>query len=133
MTTLYSGTITAPGTVISGTISNLQNKVVNALGAVFTYGSNGTTAKAFVQSSYDGGSNWFDVTAFSFTTSSAKKGLALGWPASGTAHFTVTDGALADNTVSGAPMGNMIRCKVISTGTYAGTTTLRVDMDVKRL
>lgn len=133
MTTLYSGTITTAGTVIGGTIDNLHDKVVNALGAVFTYGSGGTTAKAFVQTSFDDGSTWQDVTVFSFTTSTAKKGATLGWPALGTAHFTVTDGSLADNTMSGAPIGNMVRTKLISTGTYAGTTTLVVSADIKRL
>lgn len=132
MTTLYSGTITTPGTVISGTVDNLYDKVVNGLGAVFVHGSNGTTAKAFVQTSYDGGDNWFDVTVFSFTTSSGKKGAALGWPASGTAHFTVTDGSLADNAMSGAPVGEMMRVKLITAGTYAGTTTLAVSADIKR-
>lgn len=133
MTTLYSGTITTAGTVISGTITNLQDKIVNGLGAVFTYGSGGTTAKAFVQTSFDDGATWQDVTVFSFTTATAKKGATLGWPALGTAHFTVTDGSLADNAMSGAPVGNMVRTKVISTGTYAGTTTLVVSADIKRL
>jgi hypothetical protein len=133
MATLFSGTITTAGTVISGTITNLQDKVVNALGAVFVYGSSGTTAKAFVQTSYDDGASWQDVTTFAFTTSSARKGVAMGWPASGTAHFAVTDASLADNTVSGAPLGNMIRTKVVSVGTYAGTTTLLVSADIKRL
>ena len=133
MTTLYSGTITTAGTVISGTVTNLQDKIVNALGAVFTYGSGGTTAKAFVQTSFDDGATWQDVTVFSFTTATARKGVTLGWPTLGTAHFAVTDGALADNTMSGAPIGNMVRTKLISTGTYAGTTTLVVSADVKRL
>lgn len=133
MSTLYSGTITTAGTVISGTVTNLQDKIINALGAVFTYGSSGTTAKAFVQTSYDDGANWHDCVSFAFTTSSLKKGATLGWPAMGTAHFAVTDGALADNTMSGAPIGNMVRCKLITAGTYAGTTTLVVSADVKRL
>ena len=133
MSTLYSGTITTAGTVISGTVTNLQDKIINALGAVFTYGSSGTTAKAFVQTSFDDGANWHDVTVFSFTTASAQKGATLGWPTLGTAHYVVTDGSLADNAMSGAPIGNMVRCKVISVGTYAGTTTLVVSADVKRL
>lgn len=130
---IYSGTITTAGTVISGTISHLHDKVVLGLGAVFVYGSSGTTAKAFVQTSFDEGSTWQDVVSFAFTTSTLNKGATFGWPAAGTAHYAVTDGSLADNTVSGAPIGDMIRTKLITAGTYAGATTLVLNMAVKKL
>jgi hypothetical protein len=133
MTTLFSGTITTAGTVIGGTITNLHDKAVIGLGAIFTYGSGGTTAKAYAQTSYDDGGTWHDVAQFAFGTVTANKAATLGWPAPGTAHYTVTDGSLADNTLSGAPVGNMLRTKLISAGTYAGTTTLVISAAVKHL
>ena len=38
--------------------------------ANFTYGSGGTTAAVWVQTSLDGGTTWVDIANFAFTTSS---------------------------------------------------------------
>lgn len=133
MTTLYNGTITTPGTVISGTVDGLYNKDVVGAAAVFDHGSSGTSAKAYLQTSYNDGESWIDVAAFAFTTSDANRFAALGRPTFGTATFVTTDGALADNTIAAAPIGDMVRCKLISTGTYAGTTTLDVSLITKRM
>ena len=98
------------------------------LWAVFTYGSGGTTADAYVQTSIDG-TNWIDVANFHFTTSSGK---ALFNLYSGTAHTTqltsFTDGSLTANTSLDGVVGNLWAVKYVTTGTYAGGTILRVDM-----
>lgn len=96
-----------------------------ALQAHFQYGSGGTTAKARVQTSLDGGTTWVDVACFAFTTSAARKAAALHARAP-LAPTDVTDGALADNTVLNGPLGDRLRVKLTTTGTYGGNTRLTV-------
>lgn len=96
-----------------------------ALQAVFTYGSGGTTCKAWVQTSLDGGTTWFDIASFAFTTASATRMYNL-TDAAVTAIATPGDAALADNTSVNGFLGPLFRVKITSTGTYAGSTTLTI-------
>lgn len=97
-----------------------------ALQATFTYGSGGTSADAWVQTSLDG-TTWADIANFHFTTSSARfiYNLSSGTPV--TTEYTATDGTLSANTSKDGVLGSMIRVKWTSVGTYAGGTTLSVD------
>jgi hypothetical protein len=92
----------------------------------FTYGSGGTSADAFVQTSIDGGSTWVDVAEFHFTTSSQRfvYNLSSGTPV--TAEYMPTDGSLQANTSKDGVFGNQWRVKYTTVGTYVGTT-LRID------
>jgi hypothetical protein len=47
---------------------------------------------------------------------------------SGDAQYTPTDGTLAANTCKDGLLGNMYRAKFTSTGTYAGNTSVRIDL-----
>lgn len=97
-----------------------------ALQATFVYGSAGTTAKAWVQTSVDGGLTWRDVASFAFTTASAKKTSALSTSIALAAAQAASDGALADDTILNGLIGDRLRVKYTTTGTYAGGTTLSV-------
>jgi len=44
----------------------------------------------------------------------------------GTQGVAATDGTLADNTANQGMIGDRIRAKLITTGTYAGGTTMAV-------
>jgi hypothetical protein len=94
------------------------------LQAVFTYGSGGTTAKFWVQTSIDG-TNWSDIANFAFTTASLTKMAAADGNLAHT-HATATDATLADNTVVNGIIGGRLRIKYTTTGTYAGTTTIAI-------
>ena len=95
--------------------------------AVFLYGADGTSVKAYVQTSLDGGDSWIDIMSFAFTTSAATKvsatttGIA---PASQA--LAPSDGSLADNTIIQGVLGDRIRLKYVTTGTYSGATSLAV-------
>lgn len=93
--------------------------------ANFDYGSGGTDAKAWVQTSLDGGSTWVDIASFAFTTADAKRMYNLTAIAV-TAIATPGDGALADNTSVNGFLGALYRVKVTTTGTYAGATTFKI-------
>jgi hypothetical protein len=98
-----------------------------ALQATFTYGSGGTSADAWVQTSFDGGTTWEDVANFHFTTSSARPIYNLSSLTVHTTQVTPTDGTLAANTANDGIFGTQWRVKYTTVGTYAGGTTLRVD------
>lgn len=95
--------------------------------ANFTYGAGGTDATIWIQTSFDDGETWTDIAAFNFTTASSRKALAVA-RASTTADVVLTDGALADDTAVAGLLGNRLRAKLTTTGTYSGGTTLRVDV-----
>jgi hypothetical protein len=119
--------ITAAGTVTSPVpFRALEGLLYLGLQAKFTYGSGGTTCKAYVQTSLDGGTTWRDVASFAFTTASAVKISAVNGSVAMAAAQGASDGALADDTILNGLLGDLWRVKVVSTGTYAGNTTIQV-------
>lgn len=125
--TLISETITtALAAVIRGPISGLYGMRNIAIEANFVYGSAGTSVKVWIQTSLDGGSNWIDIANFAFLLTSARKVTTL---AIATAAETVTpvDGSLGDDLEVDGILGDMIRAKLTTVGTYAGDTTLDVN------
>ena len=103
-------------------ISNLDEVTALTLFCNFTYGSGGTTCAVVVQTSLDG-TNWIDIARFDFTTASAAKRCNL----SGlTAVAIAAVAALASESVLDGILGDRLRAKVTSTGTYAGNTSVSV-------
>jgi|SRR5450759_5033553 hypothetical protein len=96
--------------------------------AAFTYGSGGTTLKAWVQTSLDYGTTWSDVYCFSVTQTSVINIVNLSALTAVTTPYVPTDGTLTANTTKDGILGPMFRVKTTSTGTYAANTTLRVDL-----
>ena len=127
---LWTKTITtaiaAPGET-QGVLTGLTNVDQVIVQGVFDYGSGGTTAKAWLQTSFDNGATWVDVVSLAFLLADATKISVLSAnvaPASQA--FAPADGALTDDAVVNGAIGDRLRVKVITTGTYAGSTTLKV-------
>lgn len=125
---LLSATITTAVTGSVGSTYLIRNAQPNNLylQAVFTYGSGGTSATAYVQTSFDGGTTWIDIASFGFTTASATKVVNLSALNSVTTVYTPTDGSLSSNTVKDGLIGPRLRVKYTTVGTYGGSTTLVV-------
>ena len=93
--------------------------------AKFLYGAGGTTFKVWVQTRVKGGT-WRDIMNFAFTTSALTKfqktsiGIALA------GNIASSDAALADNTILDGMLGDEVRVKYTSTGTYSGATSIAV-------
>lgn len=100
------------------------------LHAICTVAGGGTTAKAWVQTSFDGGTTWMDIANFAFTTSTATRLYHL-TPAAVTSIATPVDGTLADNTVVNGFLGDRLRVKLTTTGTYTGASSLVIRALVK--
>lgn len=113
--------ITSAGTTTCDVISDLAGMTAVSIQARFAYGSGGTTAKVYVQTSLSQSNDWVDVACIAFATTSETQVLNLsGLTPKG---LTVpTDGALTDDTVLDGILGDRLRVKVVSVGTYANTT-----------
>lgn len=134
MATTPGTIILLPATVITAAVSGIttgSNDVylppntskIDFVGS-FTYGSSGTTAKFWVQTTIDG-TNWHDIASLAYTTSSLIKEASC-FGLSAHTHRTATDATLADNTVINGFLGNRLRVKYTTTGTYAGSTTIYI-------
>lgn len=120
-----TGSVTTPVKVLSG---------VNYVGAlaVFVYAAGGTTAKFWLQTSFDGGATWMDIANFAFTTASLTKFSAMTTAiAPATQAAAPTDATLADNTINQGTIGSQFRVKYTTTGTYTGVTTIALNAVLK--
>jgi len=88
--------------------------------AAFTYQAGGTDVTAYVQTSLDGGTTWIDIMAFNFTTATATKISKVSLPIALAAAATPTDGSLTDDTILDGVIGDRVRVKYTTTGTYTG-------------
>ena len=131
MAALLNLTITGAITAQTSTALQVQSQMgveSVTLQANFTYGSGGTNATVYIQTSLDGGGTWVDIACFQFTTSSSRQIANLSALTAVTTQYTATDGSLTANTCKDGIIGNLFRTKTTTTGTYAGSTTLRVDL-----
>jgi hypothetical protein len=134
-TNLLTATITTAQTGATGTAVQTKDWAPENVSVQcnFVYGSGGTTADVYIQTSLDGGTTWTDLAECSFATASARKVYNVSGLTGGTAALTATDGALASNTaMAQGIMGNRWRTKLVTVGTYAGGTTLNVDVQFGR-
>lgn len=99
-----------------------------AVQANFGYGSGGTSVDAYLQTSLDQGATWIDIAQFHFTTAAARFVYNLNSQTAVATEYTPTDGSLAANTAKDGILGPEFRVKYASTGTYAGATSLSIDI-----
>lgn len=117
---------TAQAAVTKTAVTGLAKAKALTLHCIFTYGSGGTSAKVWVQTSFDGGTTWVDIANFAHTTSSLSRAYNLSGLTALTSVYTVTDGTLADDSCKDGLIGDQLRVKFTSVGTYAGSTTMKV-------
>lgn len=118
---------TAVSAVTTGSASLMLPAGIVSVGVQFnfTYGSGGTTAKFWLQTTFDNGATWVDIANLAATTASLRRLYNLDNTAV-TSIATPSDGALSDNTCVNGLLGDRLRVKYTTTGTYAGSTTIAV-------
>jgi hypothetical protein len=99
-----------------------------SLHANFTYGSGGTACVVIVQTSLDQGASWIDIARFDFGTSSAAKTANVSASA---AVGVATVAALSSEGKVDGILGDRLRAKITSTGTYAGNTSISLRASVR--
>jgi len=128
MTALLNVTVPAAGTY---TGSSFQFRVPAPLNPVlgaqltFTYGSGGTSINAYLQTSFDGGTNWCDVVSFAQLLLASQR-TVVDVVQGAFAPAAATDGTLAAGTANAGLLGPWWRCKYVIAGAYSAST-LRVD------
>ena len=100
-------------------ILNLDGMSAVTIMARLAMGTGGTTAKCYIQTSLDSGTTWIDVACLAFTTTGATKLVNLSGLTPKTSPATPTDGAMADDTCLDGLLGDRLRAKIITTGTYS--------------
>lgn len=123
--------IAAAGTQLGEVVESLAGMSAATISARLAYGSGGTTIKVYVQTSLDQGTTWIDIACMAFTTAGAHKVFNLSGLTPKTTAATPTDGALTDDTSLDGVLGDRFRAKVVSVGTYAGSTVLSVRASVR--
>ena len=95
--------------------------------AKFLYGAGGTDVNLYIQTSLDEGLSWIDIIQFNFLTTAANKVSSVtSCIAPAAQAFAPVDGSLASNTIIQGVLGDRIRLKYLSTGTYTGATSIAV-------
>lgn len=130
-------TITTPIAATATTpVTNLGGMKSVTVEVKFVYGSGEiTTADVYIQTSLDGGLTWVDIMEFAFTSSTVNKVNSVNIystiGASAWVPITPSDGALTANTAVQGVLGDRLRAKYVTTGTYGGSTTVAIYATVK--
>jgi len=122
--TLGDIVIGAAGTYVGEPVTGLAGMTAVSTQLRFAYGSGGTTARAWLQTSFDQGTTWVDIACSLFATASETNLWNLSGLAAVSSPAVPVDAALADDTAVQGLLGDRLRLKIVSTGTYAGQTLL---------
>jgi hypothetical protein len=94
--------------------------------SVFTRAGGGTSCKVWIQTSFDGGLTWVDVMCHAFLVTTATKISSVRQDIAVAAAYVPTDGTLGDDAIKDGLLGDRIRAKRTSVGTYSGASSLVV-------
>lgn len=103
-------------------LDDLDGILSATIQANFNWGSGGTTLKAIIETTLDDGTTWVEVARFAFTTASAAKVANLSALTPVTTVYAPT--TLSDDAVKDGILGPRWRARILTTGTYAGNTSL---------
>lgn len=121
--------ITTTGTQVGDEVE-LDGLLALTVQARFAWGSGGTTCKLYLQTSIDDGNTWADFACIAFGNSAAESPiLNFSKLTPKTTQLVPTDGAMADDTALDGIISSLVRCKVVTVGTYSGSTVLTVSGD----
>lgn len=109
-------------------IDRLEGMAAATVFADFDYGSGGATCVVVVETSIDQGDNWIEVARLDFATADDKKTVCI--TAAQPALPSSVQALSSEGVVDGV-LGDRLRAKVTSTGTYAGGTKVTVRAAVR--
>lgn len=112
-------------------MTGLDGMLAASLQARFQYGSGGTLCKVYFQTSFDQEQIPIDISCIVFGLASEVEFINLSALTPKATQTQPTDGSLADDTAIDGVLGDRLRIKVISTGTYATSTLLSASAIVR--
>ena len=110
--------------LLSPCVVDLDGLTAVTLHVRFAPVSGGTTCKAWVQTSLDQGQTWADIFCAAFTTTAGFKIVNLSGLTPRTTVLAPTDAALADDTAVDGVLGDRLRLKITSTGTFGSGSVI---------
>lgn len=111
--------ITTAGTYTGDWLDVLDGVVSMSAQIDFRAGTGGTSVRAFLQTSLDGGATPLDIACLLFTTADRR---AVNFSTQNPAvAFVCSDGTMADNTQHDGILGTMVRLKLITVGSWTNT------------
>jgi hypothetical protein len=119
-------TITIAATQVGDWVTGFQNLLSLTANLRLAYGSGGTSIKAYLQTSLDQQTTAIDIACVVFGTASENEVLNFAGQTPKLTQVSPTDGTLTDDTAIDGILGDRFRIKIVSTGTYAGSTVLSV-------
>lgn len=118
----------ALGGAAQGFIDRLAGMESVTIFADFEYGSGGTSVLVYVQTSLNQSGDWIDIARIDFATADAQKTVNLSAAA---AAAVAAVAALSNEGKVDGVLGDRLRVKVTTTGTYAGNTSISVRAAVR--
>lgn len=109
-------------------IGNLDGMTSVTLFADFEFGATGTTCIVVVQTSINQGADWIDIARFDFATSDAQKTANI---AAAAAAAVAAVSALGSESKIDGVLGDRLRAKITTTGTYSVNTSVSVRAAVR--
>lgn len=127
ITAALTDQVVTEGSAISGAAQSFVDRLYGmksvSLWVEFDYGSGGATCIVVVQTSLNQGDDWIDIARFDFATADSKKHANISAdPAAAPAAMAALG---AEGKLDGI-LGDRLRAKITSTGTYAGNTSVSV-------
>lgn len=119
-------TISSAGEQIGTAVEDLAGLLAVAFHARFSYGAGGTSCVLLIETTLDQGSTWFPVVRFLFGTASEVQVVNLSALTPVTVPTVPDAPTSANDTVFDGPLGDSFRARVVTTGTYTGSTLLSV-------
>lgn len=116
--------ITTAGTQTGDWVDDFAGILALAASLRLAYGSGGTAIKAYLQTSLDQGETAIDIACVVFGTASEHDVANFSGLTPKLTLINPTDGTLTDDTAIDGVLGDRFRLKLVSTGTYAGSTVL---------
>lgn len=117
-------TITTAATQVGDWVENLEGALAMLVSLRLAWGAGGTTIRAYVQGSADQGTTAYDMACVLFGVAAETALLNFSALTPKLAQVTPTDGAMADDTAVDGLISDRVRLKIVSTGTYSGSTVL---------
>ncbi len=124
-------TVTTATTTTGTAVTGLDGMTAVTVFPRFAYGTGGTTLRVYFQTSLDQGVTWIDIACVLMGTASEVAVLNFSGLTPKTTAVIPTDGAMADDSAVDGVLGDRLRVKITSTGTYAGSSVLSVRAAVR--
>lgn len=119
-------TITTAGSYVGDWVTGFDGLLALTAQFRLAYGSGGTSIKAYLQTSLDQETTPVDIACVVFGTASEVAALNFSALTPKLTQVTPSDGALSDDTAVDGIIGDRFRMKLVSVGTYAGSTVVSV-------